>query len=49
MKNIIFILATSLIILTGCGGDTTAVAANTAAPTDGNGIPSGVNTVPTNQ
>jgi hypothetical protein len=44
MKNLIFILATSMIILTGCGSDTAAVAADT--PVNGYVTPAGINTVP---
>jgi len=43
MKSIIFILATSIITLTGCGGDTTVAA---SAPVNGYVTPAGVNTVP---
>jgi uncharacterized protein YceK len=44
MKKIFLILAASMIILTGCGGDTTAVTA--AAPANGYVTPAGINAVP---
>jgi|TARA_B110000971_G_scaffold30807_1_gene28050 hypothetical protein len=44
MKNLIFILATSMIVLAGCGSDTAAVAA--AAPVNGYVTPAGINAVP---
>ena len=44
MKNLIFILATSMIILTGCGSDTTEVTAS--PPVNGYVTPAGINAVP---
>ena len=44
MKNLIFILATSMIVLAGCGSDTASVAA--AAPVNGYVTPAGINAVP---
>ena len=46
MKSIIFILATSIITLTGCGGDTTAAASAADRPANGYVTPAGINTVP---
>ena len=46
MKNIIFILAISMVILTGCGGDTTAASASASAPVNGYVTPAGINAVP---
>jgi hypothetical protein len=40
MKNVIFILATSMIILTGCGSETLV------APVNGYVTPNGINAVP---
>ena len=44
MKNLIFILATSMLALAGCGSDTAAVAA--ASPVNGYVTPAGINAVP---
>jgi hypothetical protein len=44
MKSIIFILATSMIILTGCGGNT--VVDTVVAPVNGYVTPNGINAVP---
>ena len=46
MKNLILILAASIVILTGCGGDT-AVADD--APVNGYVTPAGINVVPSQQ
>jgi hypothetical protein len=46
MKKIFLILAASMIILTGCGGDTTAVSASASAPVNGYVTPAGINAVP---
>jgi hypothetical protein len=51
MKNLIFILATSMLVLAGCGSDTAAVAVASAAaaaagPVNGYVTPAGINAVP---
>tara|TARA_B110001452_G_scaffold250475_1_gene238732 strand:+ start:112 stop:285 length:174 start_codon:yes stop_codon:yes gene_type:complete len=47
MKNLIFILATSMLVLAGCGSDTAAVASAAAAgPVNGYVTPAGINAVP---
>ena len=46
MKNLIFILATSMLALAGCGSDTAAVAVAAAAPVNGYVTPAGINAVP---